>query len=297
MDSASGTAQVHRPFLALGYMAGGVLCLCILDATTKWLTSGYGTWQLVFACRVIPIAASVVMAYHETGHVFAFRTSRWKLHLFRGVLGLVTVASFFEALRHMPLADAVAIGFAAPLFVTVLSGPILKEKIGRQRWIAVIVGFVGVVLAFQPGAGIGVGPLLALLAALAYALMMVTLRPMSGKEPTRNILLYSNAFSFLAAAPLAISEWVTPNLFDGSLFLIQGAMTTAGGLLMIRAFRYGEASLLAPVEYTALLWSVLFGVALFDQFPGREVIAGAALIIAASFYLAHRERIEAQKAA
>ncbi len=292
---ATGRGNGSRPHVALAYMAGGVLCLAALDAVTKWLTVGYDTWQLIWLTRIVAITVAIGIGYHETGRLAYFHTNLWRFHAFRGLLSVATGWCFYEALRTMPLADAVAIGFAAPLFVTILSGPLLGESVGRQRWIAVVVGFAGVSVALwpnlqaTPSVGQGLGPFLALAAALAYALILLTLRRVSGREPSHVILFYSQLLPFAIAAPMALLNWRTPTIIDSFLFLLQGSLGTAGGLLMIRAFARGEASLLAPVEYTALVWSIIFGLLLFDQFPGPMVLIGAAIIIGAGIYLARHE--------
>ena len=280
---------------ALAYMAGGVLALCGLDAVTKWLTTGYGTWQLVWVTRFVSIAAAIYLGFRESGTLFDFPTRYWRFHTLRGIFGAATAWCFYEALRTMPLADAVAVGFAAPLFITALSGPFLGEKVGRQRWVVVLIGFAGVMVALQPSlSGVetftgGMGPFLALAAAFFYALTLITLRRASTREPSHVLLFWSQLVPLVIVAPMALLEWQAPSATDWLLILLQGSFGTAGILLMIRAFRIGEASMLAPVEYTALIWSTILGVLLFDQFPGPSVLIGAVVIMAAGFYLARHE--------
>jgi drug/metabolite transporter (DMT)-like permease len=213
--------------------------------------------------------------------------------MMRGVLVLITTTTFFAALKYLPLADCIVIAFAAPIFVTALSGPMLGEKVGWRRWSAVAVGFAGVVVAVDPtgswagDTGLGIG--LVLGSALAYALTLLTLRGLSGKEHTHNLLFYSTAFTVVVAAIPGIIYWQPIGWHAAGVMLIQGLASASGQMAMIRAFRFGEASMLAPIEFTALIWATLFGFWFWDELPTVTVLVGAALIIGASLYIAHRE--------
>jgi drug/metabolite transporter (DMT)-like permease len=240
--------------------------------------------------RICPLIAAVLVMHRSTGRYFAFRTAFAKTHAMRAVLVVTTTWTFYECLRYLHLADAIAIAFAAPLFMTSLSGPLLGERVGPRRWGAVIIGFVGVLIALRPGQhGISWGALLALIAALTYALGQLWLRPLSSKEHSHNIIFYATLFSGLATVVPAFLEWKTPSLTDWLLFLVQGSCGALGQLSMIRAFKVGEASMLAPLEYTALLWATILGYALWGHLPTIQVVVGAVIIIGSSLYIAHRE--------
>ncbi|MET1027441.1 MAG: DMT family transporter [Dongiaceae bacterium] len=275
---------------ALFFMAGGVFGFSVLDALTKLLTENYGTWQIMTLSRICPLIAAVLVMHRSTGRYFAFKSNFLRTHLLRSVLTIATTWTFYECLRYLQLADAIAIAFAAPLFMTSLSGPLLGEKVGPRRWAAVLIGFVGVMIALRPGqGGISWGAILALSAALTYALGQLWLRPLSGKEHGHNIIFYSTLFSGLAGLVPAYMEWKSPSFGDWILFLLQGSCSAFAQLCMIRAFKIGEASMLAPLEYTALLWATIFGYTFWGQLPTIQVIGGAAIIIGSSLYIAHRE--------
>ena len=283
---------------ALIYMATGVFFFSVLDAVTKFLGEGYGTWQLVLLSRICPLIAACVIMYRTTGRCFGFRTTFLTTHLMRSVLVVATTWTFYECLRYLQLADAIAIAFAAPLFMTSLSGPLLHERVGPRRWAAVAIGFIGVIIALRPGQhGVTWGAILALIAAITYALGQLWLRPLSGKEQNYNIIFYATLFSGLAAVIPAILEWKSPSARDWLLFLIQGSCSTIGQLCMIRAFKIGEASLLAPLEYTALFWATILGYIFWGDLPTIQVLVGAAVIIASSLYIAHREAQQGKRPA
>jgi drug/metabolite transporter (DMT)-like permease len=287
---------------AFAYYFLGVLSFSVVDAATKllrgdadvvtrWLPGNFdlGTWQVILLTRIPPICVALVLTAQATGSPFRLGTKFWKMHLLRGVLVLATTFTFFAGLKYLPLADCIVIAFAAPIFVTALSGPLLGEKVGWRRWSAVAVGFAGVIVAVRPDGSIGIGTLLIMASAVAYALTLLTLRPLSGKEHMHNILFYSTAFSLVIAIVPAILEWKPISPIAWALILVQGLASACGQLTMVKAFRLGEASMLAPLEFTALIWAAACGLAFWDEFPTLEVLAGAALIIGANIYIAHRE--------
>jgi drug/metabolite transporter (DMT)-like permease len=279
-----------KPLLAFVLMGTAVLCFSLVDATAKWLTRGYDPWVIVSISRIVPIVVAMVLACRETGNPFNFYTAYPKLQILRAALTIPMIWCFFTGLSFMPLAEAITIAFAAPLFITVLSRPILREKIGRRRWSAVAIGFVGILVALRPGfGGLGIGPILIIISAFSYALSMVLLRRFAGQEPTRNILFYSAVGAFVVGGINAIPVWVAPSAVDWGLLLLVGVWGLFGSYAVIRAYRLGEASMLAPLEYTALIWSIMFDVWLFGQAPAAAVLLGAAIVIASNIYIAHRE--------
>jgi drug/metabolite transporter (DMT)-like permease len=288
-------ATRSAPVQAFVYYTLGVLSFAVVDAATRLLRVDYdlGTWQITFLTRIVPLLVALTVTAQATGNPFRVHTKFFKMHMLRGVLVLVTTVTFFAALKYLPLTDCIVIAFAAPIFVTALSGPMLKEKVGWRRWSAVVVGFAGVAVAIDPtgtwegDTGLGIG--LVLLSALAYALTLLTLRKLSGKEHTHNLLFYSTAFSVVVAAVPGILEWQPISWQAAGVMLIQGTASASGQIAMIRAFRFGEASMLAPIEFTALIWATLFGFWFWSDLPTVAVLVGAALIIGANLYIAHRE--------
>jgi drug/metabolite transporter (DMT)-like permease len=283
------------PVQAFVYYTLGVLSFAVVDAATRLLRVDYdlGTWQITFLTRIPSLVVALAVTMQAMGSPFRFQTAFFWTHMMRGVLVLLTTTTFFAALKYLPLADCIVIAFAAPIFVTALSGPMLKERVGWRRWSAVGVGFVGVVVAVDPTGSFeghtGMGTGLVLLSAIAYALTLLTLRGLSGKEHTHNLLFYSTAFTLVAAAVPAILEWQPISWKAAGVMLIQGLASASGQLAMIRAFRFGEASMLAPIEFTALIWATALGFWFWGDLPTVAVLVGAALIIGANLYIAHRE--------
>jgi len=308
MTNATSAARDGATLRAFIYYGLSVLSFSVVDAATKllrgepdtvtrWIPGNFdlGTWQVILLTRIPPICVALILTAQATGSPFRLKTKFWKMHLLRGFLVLATTFTFYAGLRYLPLADCIVIAFAAPIFVTALSGPVLGEKVGWRRWSAVGVGFAGVIVAVRPDSAIGIGTFLILASAVAYALTLLTLRPLSGKEHSHNIVFYSTVFGAVVAIVPAILEWKPIALTAAILIVVQGLASACGQLVMIKAFRLGEASMLAPLEFTALIWAAACGLAFWDEFPTVEVLAGAALIIGANIYIAHREAQRAQR--
>jgi drug/metabolite transporter (DMT)-like permease len=308
MTTVTQAARSGATLRAFIYYFAGVFSFSVVDAATKllrgepdtvtrWIPGNFdlGTWQVILLTRIPPLCVALMLTAQATGSPFRLKTRFWKMHLLRGFLVLATTFTFYAGLRYLPLADCIVIAFAAPIFVTALSGPLLGEKVGWRRWSTVGVGFVGVIVAVRPDSSIGVGTLLILASAVAYALTLITARPLSGKESSHNIVFYSTVFGVVVAIVPGILEWKPISMTAWILIVVQGLASASGQITMIKAFRLGEASMLAPLEFTALIWAAACGLAFWNEFPTVEVLAGAALIIGANIYIAHREARLAQR--
>jgi drug/metabolite transporter (DMT)-like permease len=197
------------------------------------------------------------------------------------------------------LADCVALGFAGPLFMTLLSIPLLGERVGPRRWAALAAGFGGVLMMLQPsGASFSWPMLLPLAAAFTYALGVIASRQLSRTESTTSILFYYSLGVLLVTGAVMPWQWVTPSWADLGIFALAGVVGSLGQLCLTQAYRYGEVSALAPLEYTALVWAVALGYVVWGELPGWPVLAGTALVITSSLYISHREaRARAPRAA
>ncbi|WP_374309105.1 DMT family transporter [Dongia sp.] len=288
---------------AMFFMALGVLLFGVADASVKWLTSGYGTWQILAVGRMPALIVAIGLTWRATGSPFKVKTAHFRFHAMRSILIMLTGYTFFEGLRFLPLVDCIAIAFAAPLFVTALSGPLIGESVGFRRWMAVGVGFVGVVIALIAAprsdgsfiSHLNFGAVLVLISAFFYSLTLITLRRISGKDSSHNILFHTSTATLIVVCPLAAMDWHWPTGADWAVLLLQGGSSAVAQLCMIKAFRSGEASMLAPIEYTALIWAAFFGWSIWNEIPTLQTLAGAAIIIAANFYIAQREVHHARK--
>jgi drug/metabolite transporter (DMT)-like permease len=279
----------HAPLRGALYMLAGVAAFSVMDATVKWLTGGYPMAQLIFIGRLPSPFFAIALAL-AAGGLRTLETSRLRWHALRCVISTVTMVSFFWALRLLPLADTIAICFVSPLIQSALSVLLLGERVGPRRWFAIVLGFLGVVVIVQPsGTGFGLGPVLALISATAYALSNNISRRMSGTETTQGMMLWFSLLVLAGTGSLLPFQWTPIRGEDVGVFVLYAFSGTIGQFLVIQAFRYGEASLLAPIDYSALIWATLFGLLFWGQFPTPTVLVGAAIIIASSLYVLHRE--------
>jgi len=266
-----------------------MFAMSMMDGMAKWLGQGYSPVQIAFF-RGLFALIPVLMIVWQSGGINALRTRHPLGHLFRAATTWLALVCFFAAIRSMPLADAVAIAFAAPLFVTALSVPFLGESVGPRRWLAVIVGFIGVLVMVRPGAGaFQPEALLVLLAALGYALAMLVTRRLTRTETNAAILFYSTAGATLANGLLLPFFWVTPTAGDLGLFAGLGLIGGVGSFFMVLAYRHAPAAVIAPFDYTALLWATLLGWLVWQELPDAPVWFGAAIVVLSGLYIIHRE--------
>lgn len=289
MVAAAQPALRYSPGKAVLYMLGAVTCLSGMDAGIKWLTADYSVPQVAFMRYVIGLFVALAIA-SRMGGLRTLKTRRPGGHLLRSALNLGTMLTFYYALQLLPLADTFAVGYAAPLFMTVLSVPLLKEKVGPRRWAAVCLGFLGVLVLLQPsGTGFNAGSMLALTSAFLYALTLITSRQLSATEASHTILFYYSVWVIVALGVTMPWNWTTPPWHDLWLVLTVGLAGSFGQFFLNQAIRYGEVSLLAPLDYSGMIWGVLFGYVLWGDLPTAWVLIGAAIIALCSVYIVRRE--------
>jgi drug/metabolite transporter (DMT)-like permease len=293
----AAVALRRQPLLGLAYMAVAVLAFSAMDAAAKWLTSGYSVVEIAVLSRLISPFFALAVAQHQGGFG-TLKTRHFGWHLFRAAANGATLLTFFGALIFLPLADTVAITFVSPLIMCALAVPMLKEHVGPRRWIAIAVGFAGVLVITQPsGAGFGWGAVLALAAAFGDALGINITRRMSATESSHSMLFWSSIILIVAFGAVLPFAWATPSRHDWPVIGILALSGSFAQFSLAQAFRYGEVSLLAPLEYSALIWAVIFGYVFWGDLPTLTVLGGVAIIIASSAYVAHREARAKGKAA
>lgn len=228
----------------------------------------------------------------------AFGTSQLPLQFARICLALIAMSCGFTAVIHMPLAEATAIAFAKSFFVTIFAVIILKEVVGLYRWGAVVVGFLGVMVMLRPGAeGFSIYGLMALIGAASAGLVMVIIRLLSRTDAPNTILAFQAVGVGLVMAIPAFILWVPPTPGEWALLAGIGVVSYFSQKANIYAFSYGEASLLASMDYVRLIYATLFGWWLFSELPGMSTWVGAGIIVSASIYTVHREARRMQRLA
>ncbi len=295
-NGAAGTRD--RIGLGIAGILIGMFAVSIMDALAKWLGEGYPIAELVFFRNLFALPPALFILWQQRGGR-ASLVLHWKTgHALRAILALGATFTFFLGLRYLPLAEAISIAFAAPLLVTALSVPILGERVGPRRWAAVMAGFVGVLVMTRPGAeAFRPEALYILVAALCYALAMLVTRRLARSDTTPAIMLSSICISILLSGLALPFGWRTPAGMDFWLLALLGLVGGFGMYFMTQAYRYAPAAVIAPFDYTALIWGTLFGWLIWHELPGAHVWLGAAIVIASGLYIVHRETRAGPRAA
>lgn len=290
-----------QPLLGILFKVLSAFCFTLMSAGIKRLGAGYPTGELVFFRSAFALVPLLIWIGWRGGIVPAIRTSNLKGHLLRGIIGSCGMFSGFVALTYLPLSDAVAIGYASPLIVVVLAALVLKETVRAYRWTAVLVGFGGVLIMLMPhlrtgiaatglGGGPAVGALFALLGASCAAGATIQVRRLTATEGTGAIVFYFSLLTTILGLSTALLGWVMPPPGDFALLVLVGILGGIGQILLTQSYRYGDASLVAPFEYTTMIWALLIGWFAFDQLPQPSVALGGAIVAAAGLFVIWRER-------
>lgn len=260
------------------------------NVAIKHLGDGYDTMQISFFRCVFAILPAVGMVAATTGFK-ALKTRRWRHHVFRALTGTISMVSFFYSLKYMPLARAVAINYSAPLFVVLFSFLILKEPVKRLGWVALFIGFAGVITMVRPGTGHTnlIGMLCGVAGAVFFGFSMVGVRALGRTEAATTTVFYFTILSSLFITPFAIESWKTP---DTSGFLILSASGIFAGIaqyFMTKAFQYAPATVISPFGYFAIFWAIVFGFLFWGEVPRASTFLGAGMVITAGLYTFLRE--------
>jgi drug/metabolite transporter (DMT)-like permease len=284
-------ARADRPFKGIALVLASTVFLGTSDVTAKYLSATLPSIEIAWI-RFLVFAVIMTPAMMPASPLYALQTNRLGLHLMRGAALLGSSLFFISGLRFLPIAEASATGFVAPLFVTALSIIFLGEKVGLRRWIATGVGLVGVLIILRPGTGaFHPAAFFPLVSALAWACTLIMTRMMSGTERAITTMTYSSIAGLFILSALVPFVWVTPTWHDIAFGILIGVASTAGQWIVVLAFRYADASVLAPFSYTQLLWVSVLGFFIFGEVPDAYTITGAAFIVASGLYTAHRERV------
>jgi drug/metabolite transporter (DMT)-like permease len=288
---SAAPARADRPFRGIALILLSTIFLGTSDVTAKYLSSSLPSIEIAWL-RFLVFALIMVPAMAPGSPLYAMQTVRPGFQLLRGVALLGSSLFFITGLRFLPIAEASATGFVAPLFVTALSIFFLGEIVGLRRWLATAVGLVGVLIILRPGSNaFHPAALFSIISAFAWACTLVMTRMMSGSERAITTMTYSSISGVLILSALVPLVWVAPG-WHGVLFgLLIGVASTAGQWIVVLAFRYADASVLAPFSYTQLVWVSFLGFLIFGEVPDVWTVTGAAFIVASGLYTAHRERV------
>ena len=297
-----------RPVLwGIACAMAGSATLSLNDLCIKQLSGAYALHQVILVRALVGVA--FILAFAKVArHEAIWRTNRPAMHLLRACIVMISNATYFLGLAALPIADAAAIGFVAPLLLTMLSVIVLREKVGWHRWGAVVVGLIGVVVMLRPEGQFHWAAVLVLISALCYASTQTMTRYLRDTESAVTINFYTQVAFLVTSAVMGFfvgdghlsgspdaslaflfRPWILPPVADWIYFLGTGLAVAIGGMLMAQAYRMNEAALVAPFEYTSMPLAILWGVVFFGTFPDAQGWVGIVLIIGAGLYTLYRE--------
>lgn len=275
----------------MSLMALAIFVLSCMDVLAKILIEHKVPTVTILAIRSVIITVVLLGTLGFQKKLSKLRTKRLGAHLLRGMVGLTAVGSFFASLEYLPLADATVVFFTGTLFIAVASVLVLKERFGVHRWLAIVAGYVGVAIAINPGfEEFSIGYLLALIGSLSYAALFITGKIMAKTESTTSLVFYFNTGLGIVALCGLPFVWQPLTLKLWALIFGVAMLALVGHLAITQAFGSRDASALAPIEYTALLWAIIFDYVLWEHSPSSHTLWGGAVVVVSGLYFLYREQ-------
>ncbi|WP_415294847.1 DMT family transporter [Candidatus Pelagibacter sp. Uisw_113] len=276
------------------YMFLSVCTFSIMDLLVKW-SSDYPTGEVLFFRGFFGLLPTYFLIPRNKLRTF-YTTKRSKEHLFRCLMGLMALIAIVVALRELPLAVVVSLSYAAPLFITVLSIFLLSEKVGIFRWLAVLIGFVGVIIIAEPGfKGMNYLYFFPLIFCIGMAFVTITIRKLSTTEPIWLISIFFTITISIAGLATIPMGWKMPNFQDFILLVLIGVTGGSANLFLTQSYKLSEVSLVAPLKYLALVFAIFFGYFIWNEIPTIKTLIGALLVVFASLIIFRREIYHKQK--
>ncbi len=265
-----------------------VCAFSIMDLIVKW-SEAYPVGQVLFFrgfCGIIPI----LFIIPKERYLDFYKTDRAILHLMRCLAGLVALISIFIALRNLPLATVVSITFAAPIFTTIFSIFLLNEKVGFYRWMAVLVGFVGIIVISEPGfSSLNFYYIYPIIFCLGLSYVAITIRKLSATEPVWLISLFFSFSIMILSFFTFYQDWIMPSFTDLFLLSMIGILGGLANLWLSQSYKFSEVSLVTPLKYLALVFAIIFGYFIWNEVPSNKTLMGSLMVILSSLIIFRRE--------
>ncbi|AZO49316.1 MAG: DMT family transporter [Mesorhizobium sp.] len=271
-------------------MLAGDFMFALNDAMGKWLVASFSVGQVVL---VRSIGAFIVLGpmIVSQGPGKLFDMERPVLQLLRVVATTLDTGLFYAAVVYLPLADVMSFYMAGPIYVAALSHLLLGEKIGWRRWLAIVVGFCGVLVILKPSsAAFSLSSAYALIGSIAFAFAIILNRRLRGTSDT-TLVTWQTIGTLLVGGVLTIGAWRTPSALDLGALLLLGVVSCSAHLMITRALKLAPASTLAPLHYSLLLWAIVFGLAFFGDVPSPRILVGSAIVVLAGIFIFHRQKV------
>jgi S-adenosylmethionine uptake transporter len=292
MSRLSGLVNRNVIVAGILLMLAGDFMFALNDAMGKWLVASFSVGQVVL---VRSIGAFIVLGpmIVQQGTARLFHLDRIGLQFARVVATALDTLLFYAAVVHLPLADVMSFYMAGPIYVAALSHMFLGEKVGWRRWLAIVIGFCGVLVMLKPSsAALSIESLYALIGSISFAVAIVLSRLLRGTSDTA-LVTWQTVGVGVCAGFMTIGEWHHAAAIDYGAMLLLGVVSGVAHLMITRALKMAPASTLAPLHYTLLLWAVVFGVIFFNEIPGPRILIGAGIVVLAGLFTFHRQNVKA----
>lgn len=298
-DSKKPAPDLARQrLIGIGLMVIAFLLFSLLDTTAKWLNHVIPTPQTVWSRYTFSVLF-VLLVINQKTKPGVMKTKKPVMQFWRSMFLFISTLLNFIAINYLQLSQTISIAFAAPLLVALLSGPMLGEHVSRDRLIAIVVGFIGVLVVARPGFG-GIHPvaILSIIGVVCYAMYVVMTRHLAAHDSTETTLVYSGMVGAILLTPVMFFVWQNPpDLFTALMMGALGLYAGVGHFALIRAHRFTPAYILTPFIYTQLIWMSLFGYLIFGDVPDRFTLLGGLIVVGSGLYLLMRERRQQSAAA
>ena len=282
----------NQILLGVLLMLGGDFMFSLNDAMGKWLVATLSVGQILF---VRSVGAFVVLGpmMARQGTRALFDVERPWLQVARAVLSAVETALFYAAVYYLPLADVFSFYMAGPIYVAALSHMLLGERVGWRRWIAILVGFVGVLIMLKPSGDFSLASFYAVAGSLLFAVTIILGRVLRGTSDT-TLVTWQTVCSLILGGGmiLVLGGWKAPTSVEWTGMLLLGIVSCVAHLMIVRALKLAPAAVLAPLHYTLLLWAVILGWLFFGDVPGIRILVGAAIVVLAGLFIFHRQNVK-----
>ena len=274
--------------LGFFYMFISICAFSLMDVIVKW-SDAYPVGQVLFFRGFFGIIFYFFIIPRERLHDF-YKTKRPGLHSLRCIAGLIAIIAIFIALRKLPLATVVSISFAAPIFTTIFSIFLLSEKVGLYRWLAVLVGFVGIIVITEPGiSSLNIYYVFPIIFCLGLSYVAIAIRQLSTSEPVWLISFYFSLSIMLLSFFTIPQGWIMPDFNDFLLLSMIGIFGGVANLWLSQSYKYSEVSLVTPLKYLALVFAIIFGYLIWGEIPTLKTLFGASLVIISTMIIFRRE--------
>lgn len=288
------------PLYGISLKIISTLAFTLMSAGIKIVAARSPVGQMIFCRSFFALIPLFIWLVWQGDFPLALRTRNLAGHLKRGLIGSIGMFAGFTALTLLPLPDAIAINYAGPLLVVMLAAWLLKEQVRFYRWTAVVVGFVGVVIMLSPhfetrdialglGSGPALGALAAIVGAFCSAFATIAVRMLTKTETTGAIVFYFMVLTSLLGLATSVFGWPMPTLSDAALLVMIGILGGLGQIFLTASYRAADASLVAPFEYTSMIWALAIGWFLFGEMPVKAVLVGSAIVVSAGLFVIWRE--------